>query len=110
MSLWLFVPRKALRSAFSPFSCAAAARHVSGVDGTGCTGGCGLSEAGLKRVSSRPAWDPVCWSAVRALCGIRLRLLIVLRAAWADPAEGVDLDAHLEEDEQHDGILGLGLG
>eukprot|EP00964_Phaeocystis_antarctica_P119242 scaffold82986_cov51-Phaeocystis_antarctica.AAC.3 len=29
-----------------------------------------LSTAGLTRVSSRPAWDPVCWSGVRALRGI----------------------------------------
>ena len=30
-----------------------------------------LSGARLARVSSRPAWDPVCSSGVRALCGVR---------------------------------------
>eukprot|EP00964_Phaeocystis_antarctica_P095515 scaffold61941_cov57-Phaeocystis_antarctica.AAC.4 len=29
---------------------------------------CACSKARLARVSSRPAWDPVCWSGVRALC------------------------------------------
>ena len=40
----------------------------------GRAGGAGLSKARLRRVSSRPVWDPVCSSGVRALCCFRVRV------------------------------------